>query len=70
MIITQNILNSITNRIIQNDGNVFEEHIKHFLKKTFMFMTIIQNILNSIAQKGGVKFPGINCYKNDPGMYF
>ena len=35
-----------------------------------MFITIIQNILNSIAQKGGAKFPGINCYKNDPGMYF
>ena len=34
--------------------------------KEFMFMIIIQNILNSIAQKGGRKFPKVNCYKHKP----
>ena len=42
---------------LQNDDNVFEEHIREF-----MFMIIIENFLNSISHKGGGKFPGVNCY--------
>ena len=34
--------------------------------REFMFMIIIQNILNSIAQKAGGKIPGVNCYKHNP----
>ena len=34
--------------------------------REFMFMIIIQNILNSTAQKSGGKFPGVNCHKHNP----